>query len=335
MRQVIPAAIRLRPPFVSHGGMQMVDIDVTPEAWAKKPSRDHLENPTIGHALSWTLGVGPRRHGDRRPDRPDRPGQLPDRGTVRLHRARSCWGRRSRSSCPSGSGRAPEAPPRVLHRAASAADGMRARELYRPAQGRQRVSRGDQPQPPGDRRRGPGQQRHPRRHRAQASTRSLRQRTDELEAANKELEAFSYSVSHDLRPPCGRSTASRASCSKNTPNSCPTTPRSYLKSVRANTQQMGRLVDDLLAFARLGRQPIKKQTVDPAKLVQQCLDELRGEQDGRHVEIIMGDLPPCDAEPALLKQVWINLLSNAIKYTRGRELATIEVGCRRDGGPSG
>ena len=115
----------------------------------------------------------------------------------------------------------------------------------------------------------------------------------------------------------------------------PDEAQDYLRSVRGNAQQMGRLVDDLLAFARLGRQPIRKQTVDTAKLVRQSLDELRGEQDGRRIEIILGDLPPCDAEPALLKQVWTNLLSNAIKYTRGREVATIEVGCRVDGDPPG
>src|SRR5947209_16202681 len=98
---------------------------------------------------------------------------------------------------------------------------------------------------------------------------------------------------------------------------------------------MGRLVDDLLAFARLGRQPIRKQTLDPAKLVQQTLDDLRSQEDGRRVEVILGDLPPCDAEPALLKQVWTNLLSNALKYTHGREVATIEVGYRGDGDPPG
>src|SRR5204863_9581112 len=102
-----------------------------------------------------------------------------------------------------------------------------------------------------------------------------------------------------------------------------------------NAQQMGRLVDDLLAFARLGRLPIKKQSLDPAQLVQQSFDELRGEQDGRRIEITLGDLPPCDAEPSLLKQVWVNLLSNAIKYTRQREVATIEIGCRVVGDPSG
>ena len=163
----------------------------------------------------------------------------------------------------------------------------------------------------------------------------LRQRTAQLEAANKELEAFSYSVSHDLRAPLRAIDGFSRILLEEYAEPLPDDAKDYLQSVRDNAQQMGRLVDDLLAFARLGRQPIKKQTVDPAKLVQQSLDELRGEQDGRRIEIILGDLPPCDAEPALLKQVWINLLSNAIKYTRGREVATIEIGCRADGGPSG
>src|SRR6202040_2876268 len=91
-------------------------------------------------------------------------------------------------------------------------------------------------------------------------------------------------------------------------------------------------VDDLLAFARLGRQPIKMQSVDPARLVQRCLDELRGEYDGRRVEIKVGDLPPCQGDPALLKQVWTNLLSNAIKYTRKRNPAVIEVGAKAENG---
>jgi len=163
----------------------------------------------------------------------------------------------------------------------------------------------------------------------------LRERTAQLEAANKELEAFSYSVSHDLRAPLRAIDGFSRILLEEYAELLPDDAKDYLKSVRGNAQQMGRLVDDLLAFARLGRLPIKKQTLDPAKLVRQSLDELRGEHDGRRLEITLGDLPPCDAEPALLKQVWTNLLSNAIKYTRGRELATIEVGCRSDGGPSG
>jgi light-regulated signal transduction histidine kinase (bacteriophytochrome) len=163
----------------------------------------------------------------------------------------------------------------------------------------------------------------------------LRQRTAQLEVANKELEAFSYSVSHDLRAPLRAIDGFSRILLEEYAEPLPHDARDYLNSVRANAQQMGWLVDDLLAFARLGRQPIKKQPLDPVKLVRQCLDELRGEQDGRRVEIVVGDLPPCDAEPVLLKQVWTNLLSNAIKYTRGREVATIEVGCRVDGGPAG
>jgi len=163
----------------------------------------------------------------------------------------------------------------------------------------------------------------------------LRERTAQLEAANKELEAFSYSVSHDLRAPLRAIDGFSRILLEEYAEPLPDDAKDYLKSVRGNAQQMGRLVDDLLAFARLGRQPIKKQTVESAKLVKQCLDELRGEHDGRRIEITLGDLPPCDAEPNLLKQVWVNLLSNAIKYTRGREVATIEIGCRGDGDPSG
>jgi PAS domain S-box-containing protein len=162
---------------------------------------------------------------------------------------------------------------------------------------------------------------------------AILERTAQLEAANKELESFSYSVSHDLRAPLRAIDGFSRILLEDYADSLPDDARDYLKSVRGNAQQMGRLVDDLLAFARLGRQPIKKQTVDTARLVRQSLDELQRERDGRRIEITLGDLPPCDAEPALLKQVWTNLLSNAIKYTRGREPATIEVGCRVDAGP--
>ena len=163
----------------------------------------------------------------------------------------------------------------------------------------------------------------------------LRQRTAQLEAANGDLEAFSYSVSHDLRTPLRAIDGFSRILVEEYAGPLPDEAQDYLRSVRGNAQQMGRLVDDLLAFARLGRQPIRKQPVDPAKLVRQSLDLLRGEQDGRRVEIVIGDLPPCDGEPALLQQVWTNLLSNALKYTRGREVAMIAVGCRADGGPPG
>ena len=114
--------------------------------------------------------------------------------------------------------------------------------------------------------------------------------------------------------------------------------KGYLNTVRDNARQMGRLVDDLLAFSRLGRQPIKKQTVDPSDAVRKSLEELRDEREGRQVEIVIGDLPPCEAEPALLKQVWLNLLANALKYTRregGGEDRGRLPGRRRSAGRAG
>ena len=160
----------------------------------------------------------------------------------------------------------------------------------------------------------------------------VHERTAQLEAANKELEAFSYSVSHDLRAPLRAIDGfSRILLNDYAPQ-LPAEVQRYLDRVRHNTLQMGRLVDDLLALARLGRQPLSKRPVTPTQLVRQVLDELRDEQAGRRVHVAVADLPVCLADPALLKQVWANLLSNALKYTRGRDAARIEVGCRNGGG---
>ncbi len=150
-------------------------------------------------------------------------------------------------------------------------------------------------------------------------------RTAELEAANSELEAFSYSISHDLRAPLrGMDGFSRILVEEFAPQ-LSDEAQHYLQMVRNNSQQMGHLVDDLLAFSRLGRQSMKMQQVSPANLVRQALEDLRAEQEGRRVEIAVGDLPNCLADPVLLKEVFLNLLGNALKYTRDRDLATIEV----------
>jgi light-regulated signal transduction histidine kinase (bacteriophytochrome) len=90
---------------------------------------------------------------------------------------------------------------------------------------------------------------------------------------------------------------------------------------------MGLLIDDLLKFSRLSRLPLNKRTVDTAVLVKVVLDDLSSQRKGRQIEVLIGDLPPCSGDPALLKQVWINLLSNAFKYTLNREAAVIEIGC--------
>ena len=156
--------------------------------------------------------------------------------------------------------------------------------------------------------------------------RRVAERTAELAAANRELEAFSYSVSHDLRAPLRAMDGfSRILVQEHGPQLVPEAQR-YLQLVRDNAIQMGHLVDDLLNFSRLSRQPIQKQPVAPELLVQQALKDLGNEQEGRRVEISVGALPICQGDPALLKQVFLNLLGNSLKYTRKRDVASIDIG---------
>ena len=158
------------------------------------------------------------------------------------------------------------------------------------------------------------------------------ERTAQLEAANKELEAFSYSVSHDLRAPLRAIDGFSRILLRDGEAEFSAKSRRYLQLVRDNTQQMGRLIDDLLAFARLSRQPLQKQHIAMGDLVRQALQELANDQEGRALTISLGELGECDADQSMLKQVWINLLANAIKFTRQRAAASVEIGCdERDG----
>jgi PAS domain S-box-containing protein len=155
------------------------------------------------------------------------------------------------------------------------------------------------------------------------------ERTAELEAANKELEAFAYSVSHDLRAPLRAVDGfSRILLEEYAPQ-LPAEAQHYLEVARRNAVQMGELIDGLLAFSRLGRQPVHKQLVAPSDLARQAWEDLGAEWEGRTVEVVVEDLPPCEGDPLLLKQVFVNLLSNALKYTRTREIARIELGSQR------
>ena len=152
------------------------------------------------------------------------------------------------------------------------------------------------------------------------------ERTSELEASNRELDAFAYSVSHDLRAPLRAVDGfSRIVLEEYAP-ALPDQARHYLEVARSSAVNMGKLIDGLLAFSRLGRQPLRKQVVSPAVLVREVLEDLRPEIEGRRVEVTVGDLPPCDADTLLLKQVFVNLLSNALKYSRQRADATVVVG---------
>ncbi len=158
--------------------------------------------------------------------------------------------------------------------------------------------------------------------------RRVLERTAQLEDTVKELEAFSYSVSHDLRAPLRAVNGfSRILLQDYGPQLVPDA-QGYLRMVSENAQQMGRLIDDLLAFSRLGRQQLRTQRVQPGDVVRNALHELAPEQAGREVQIQLDELAVCQADPALLRQVYVNLLSNALKFTRRRPVARIEVGWR-------
>jgi two-component system sensor histidine kinase/response regulator len=155
------------------------------------------------------------------------------------------------------------------------------------------------------------------------------ERTGELEAANKELEAFSYSVSHDLRAPLRAVNGFSSILLEEHAPELSAEAQGYLRLVGDNAHYMGELIDGLLMFSRLSRQPLQKQPMDTEKVVRWALAELVAEQTGRQLDIRIGELLPCDGNLTLLRQVFVNLLSNALKFTRRRDVAHIEVGCRQ------
>ena len=158
------------------------------------------------------------------------------------------------------------------------------------------------------------------------------ERTAQLEVANKELEAFSYSVSHDLRAPLRAISGFSRIVLEDHSATLDADGVRYLQLVDKGAQQMGQLIDDLLTFSRTGRHPLTVKTVSTADIVNACLSDLQGMQENRHVNISIGELPDCEADASLLKQVWLNLLANALKYTRKRDPAVITIGSRREGG---
>ena len=158
------------------------------------------------------------------------------------------------------------------------------------------------------------------------------ERTAELEAANKELEAFSYSVSHDLRAPLRAVNGFAGIVLEDYGAQLPEDGRRQLDRICKGAQRMGALIDDLLAFSRLSRQSMNWQTVNTQQLVQEALADLSAQREGRRFDLRVTALPSCEGDPALLKQVWLNLLSNAIKYTGGRDPAIVEIGCTGENG---
>ena len=147
-----------------------------------------------------------------------------------------------------------------------------------------------------------------------------------------ELEAFSYSISHDLRAPLRAMGGFARMLQEDYAATFPPEAGRQLERIHENAMKMGLLIDGLLEFSRLSRQPLNKRTVSPAKIANRVLEELQSDMEGRHVKITIGDLPDGEADPTLLHQVFMNLLSNALKYSRRCDPAVIEVGARKDGG---
>ena len=159
----------------------------------------------------------------------------------------------------------------------------------------------------------------------------VRARTKQLEAANKELEAFSYSISHDLRAPLRAVQGFTQIVMDDFSDALPERAKRFQMLVVENSRKMEQLIDDLLAFSRSGRSKMAKREVDVNILLGDVLTEQAFEREMRPVELnIQDDMPPCLADPRLLRRVYANLLGNAFKFTRGRDPAIIDVGAKEN-----
>lgn len=162
---------------------------------------------------------------------------------------------------------------------------------------------------------------------------SLQKRTVELHEANQQLEAFSYSVAHDLRSPLRVIDNHAREALEETASSNPKDQSLHWILVRKQVQDLGTLLDGLLALGRISQQSLRKQAIDLEATVQSVWETLGDEQSGRFVTLTIGSLPPCEADPALLTLALKNLLENALKFTRAKPEACIEVGCYSAGDP--
>ncbi|WP_223805623.1 ATP-binding protein [Pseudanabaena sp. UWO310] len=154
----------------------------------------------------------------------------------------------------------------------------------------------------------------------------VKQRTAQLEAANKELESFCYSVSHDLRAPLRAIDGFSRILQEDYQNVLDSEGSRYLKIVRDNAKRMGELIDDLLNLSRLSRKTLSRRAIAVNSLIKKVLADFEAIIQERSIELVIADLPDCEADFSLLTQVWTNLISNAIKYTGKTEKARIEIG---------
>jgi PAS domain S-box-containing protein len=156
----------------------------------------------------------------------------------------------------------------------------------------------------------------------------LVKRTTELETINKELEAFAYSISHDLRAPLRHMVGFTELLQKSAASLLNEKSQRYVMMILDSAKRMGNLIDDLLAFSRMGRAETHNTMVNLEQLVQEALSEVRQETDRRNVVWRVSELPAMYGDRSMLRLVLVNLISNAVKFTRTRSQAEIEIGCK-------
>jgi PAS domain S-box-containing protein len=160
----------------------------------------------------------------------------------------------------------------------------------------------------------------------QSLNQELAKRSTELEAINKELEAFAYSISHDLRAPLRHIAAYTELLQKRASSALDAKSHHYIVMMLDSARRMGNLIDDLLAFSRIGRAETKKTLVSLAQLVREALIEVRNDTEGRNIVWKIGALPDFYGDRSMLRLVLVNLIANAVKFTRTRPQAEIEIG---------
>jgi PAS domain S-box-containing protein len=160
--------------------------------------------------------------------------------------------------------------------------------------------------------------------------RRVSERTAELKNAHQEIENISFSLSHDLRTPLRAMDGFSRIIQSEYGHILPDGANRYIEILRANAQQMGVLLDGMRDFLSINRKKMEKSLLSLVDIIDTCLTALEKDREGRNIEIVVGNLPVCEADPFMIKVVFYNLLSNAIKFTNRLASAKIEIGCCKE-----